>query len=127
VKYFFAPIVPFVWHPERAAIMAVGFVVALTTIWFLRKRFEWLILIAALAWSLFAFWEHNCKAHGYNIRVDLFLIYPILLAVTLLGIIAAVAPGFATRTTPKQFSMRSLMILVTLVALALGTIVWLAR
>lgn len=108
-------------------MVAVCFLFALVAMWFFRNRFEWLVFVASLVWGLFAFWEQYCKTRGYNIRVDLFLIFPILLAVTLVGVIASAVPGLATRRAARQFSMRSLMILVTLIALAMGAIAWFPR
>ena len=42
----------------------------------------WPLLVAAIAWGLFALAEWSAKAQGANIRVDLFVTCPLLLVVT---------------------------------------------
>ena len=82
---------PFVWHPGRIAIVAgiffLTFVFLLLVRLYFRKLNPWPLLIPTVAWSLFAVWEMHCMAKGYNIRVDLLLVSPILLLGTLGGII----------------------------------------
>ncbi len=89
LEWLFKPLDPFIWHPERiaavAGILFIGFFVLLAS-----HRFRsWPILIPAFVWSLFVPWEAYCKAQRYNIRVDLLLLYPILVVVTIWGIAMA--------------------------------------
>jgi hypothetical protein len=46
----------------------------------------WPLLIPAIAWMLFAIWEWFCTVKEYDIRVDLLLIYPVLIVVSIFGI-----------------------------------------
>lgn len=39
---------------------------------------QWRLLASALAWLLYFQWERRCAALRYDIRPDLFLIYPAL-------------------------------------------------
>jgi hypothetical protein len=51
------------------------------------RRFRaWTVLVAAVVWGLFVLWEW--AARGSNIRIDALLIYPLLVALTLWGLIA---------------------------------------
>ena len=42
--------------------------------------------IAAIAWVSYAIWEWFCTVKQANIRIDLFLIYPILIIVSVFGL-----------------------------------------
>ena len=42
----------------------------------------WPLLVAAVAWGLWVPWEWHCKAMGFDIRVDLLVLCPLLLGVT---------------------------------------------
>jgi len=46
LDWFFAPLAPFVWHPERIAIIAGLFFVAAVAAWFRRKKIAWPIIVA---------------------------------------------------------------------------------
>ena len=48
------------------------------------------LLIAAIAWGLYAPWEWYCKVKEYDIRVDMLLISPVLLVLTVWGLAASV-------------------------------------
>lgn len=126
MRLLFAPLIPFIGHPDRIAVVTcLWFVLAvLVTIW--RKKIAWPAVVAGIAWAVFAAWEWHCQRMGYNIRVDLFLIYPVMLVVTLGSALATAFPGIAQRQFPDQFSLRGLLITMTLVALGLGLLVWLA-
>lgn len=122
---FFAPLVPFVAHPERIVAVAILFFVAalLVTIW--RKRIAWAPLVAGVAWACYAGWESHCVEMRYNIRVDLLLVYPLLVAFTIIGA-AAIVYSKPLRF-PRQFTLRALLILITVVAFLLGIIAWYVR
>ena len=126
MKWLFAPIVPFISHPERIAVVAALFIVAAALLTLRRRKIAWPPLVAGVAWGLFAAWEQHCVQMGYSIRVDLMLIYPLLLATTLFGLAGIFVSNPQQFTIRRQFSLRALMIVSTLIALALGAIMWLA-
>ena len=85
----FEPLQPFILHPERIACVAILFV-----LWYaaLRSRGHcraWPLLVAGGAWTSWVPWEMYAKAMRYDIRVDLLVIYPVLFAVTVWGLIAS--------------------------------------
>jgi hypothetical protein len=88
LKMFFAPIQPFVWHPERIAIVACILLLAYLMLRRVGRFRPRPILVSAVIWGAFALWEWYCKIQGYNIRIDLFLIYPVLIIVTVWSLIA---------------------------------------
>jgi len=80
----------FVWRPER--VFAVACVFFLGDV-IMRKFGSKLspilrrpLLAPAVAWAVFAVWEYYCMEMKSNIRVDLFLIYPFLAIVSIVGI-----------------------------------------
>ena len=82
---------PFIWHPER--VMVVAFFFSLLYFGLVLSKAATRvrvrpILIAAIAWALYSAWEYHCKIQRYNIRVDLLLIYPLLVIVSLLPVVA---------------------------------------
>ena len=124
MRPFFEVIKPLVFHPERIAIIAAILVGAAVYVWLLRRRIPWLTLTAGIAWFAYALWEAYCKAQDYNIRVDLFLIYPVLTPLTLAGIVEASMRAFALQIS-TQFSLRQILIAMTLIAFFLGIFSWL--
>ena len=85
----FAPIKPLITHPERIAVVAGLLWAGCTWLFLSRRRGAWPLAIAGAAWALFAVWEWHCKVKGYNIRVDLFVVSPVLLALTVWGMVSA--------------------------------------
>lgn len=85
LQWIFAPIQPFLWHPERIAAVCAFLMIPFVLILLVRRFPAWPLLIAAVVWGLFALWEWYAKAHGWNIRVDLLLIYPVLVMITAWG------------------------------------------
>jgi hypothetical protein len=127
MKIVFAPLMPFVSHPGRIAAVAVFFFSAgfLLTIW--RRKIIWGSYSAGVAWASFAAWEQHCVEMRYNIRVDLGVIYPILAAFTIFAsvrIFSAVSPQ---ADIPRHYSLRALLILMTVVAIFLGGLAWYVR
>jgi hypothetical protein len=58
-------------------------------------------LVAAIAWTLYTLYESGMKYRilcggECNIRVDLLVIYPLLLGLTLLAVVSALWPGRPT-------------------------------
>ena len=91
IQYLFLPIQPFVWHPERIAIVSGVFFLGFLGLYLLNRKHiqfqHWLLLICAITWGLFAMWEAHCEIMEYNIRVDLLLIYPVLMSFSAFSII----------------------------------------
>ena len=89
IKWVFLPIQPFVWHPERIVVVSCVFFVSYFGLRIFRRKVSsvqnWPLLIPAVIWGSFAIWEWYCKAQRYNIRVDLLLIYPVLITVSIAG------------------------------------------
>jgi hypothetical protein len=84
------PLEWFFWKPERAFAVSCIFFLGYLVIRLLSRKpssaRSWPLLIPAIAWALFAIWEWFCAVKEYNIRVDLFLIYPILIVVSVFGL-----------------------------------------
>lgn len=92
-QILYAPIVPFVDHPGRIASVAMLFLALFGAVKLGRRYWPWPLLWTAGFWAAFALWEWMVLRHGEaNIRVDLLVIYPILLGVTLWGLWAGVRP-----------------------------------
>ena len=91
IQYLFLPIQPFVWHPERIAIVSGVFFLGFLGVYLLNRKHiqfqHWLLLICAIIWGLFAMWEAHCEIMKYDIRVDLLLIYPVLMSLSAFSII----------------------------------------
>ena len=86
----FYPMGWFVWKPGRVfAVSFVFFLCYLVVCLFKRKLsavLSWPLLITAITWGLYAILEWSCTIKKCNIRVDLFLIYPVLIVVSILGL-----------------------------------------
>lgn len=98
LRILFLPLTPFIGHPERAWLVAGLFAILLILLARVRPGRLWRllpILLAAFAWGGFGHLEQVAIAHGWNIRVDLLLITPILLVVTTWASWAAIS--LATR------------------------------
>jgi hypothetical protein len=94
IEILFLPIQPFIWHPERIAFVAGLFLASFVGLLLVcktpRRYNPWPLLIPTAIWAAYAPWEAYCMAGKYNIRVDLLIIYPIILAATVLGVAGAV-------------------------------------
>ena len=92
---FFAPIKPLIAHPERIAAMATALFVIFGVLRWAKGRWSWPLLWAAGLWVSFAIWEWLIlvRTPDANIRVDLLLIYPVLLIVTLWGLWSSFSRG----------------------------------
>ena len=82
----FAPIKPFVAHPERVAMVATVLLIMYLVLGFARRFWSWPLLWTTGVWSAYAIWEWLLLNQGANIRVDLILIYPVLVTVTIWGV-----------------------------------------
>jgi len=82
---FFAPIQPFITHPVRIALVAIFFFIG-SIYSFAAQRHAWLTIATGVGWALYAVWEWYCNNQGYDIRVDLFVIVPVLYTLTAYGL-----------------------------------------
>lgn len=89
MDYLSAIIGVFVWHPGRIAVVGGMFLVLVAWHYYVRRRVCWSAILAALAWFGFAWWESLAKANGWNIRVDLIVIAPLLFVATGYGLVGA--------------------------------------
>jgi hypothetical protein len=126
LRLLFWPFVPLVGHPERIAAAALLWLIAAATLTFWRKKFAWPPLVTGTVWAAYAAWEWYCVRMGYNIRVDMFLVAPLLLAFTIFGVGGLFVADPAQFRLRRQFSLRSLMIVMTVAAIGLGLLAWLA-
>ena len=89
-QYLLLSIGFFVWHPGRIAIVSGVFFLGFLGAYFLNGRHmqfqHGLLLVCAIIWGLYAMWESHCKTMEYDIRVDLLLIYPVLMSVSIFSI-----------------------------------------
>jgi uncharacterized membrane protein YphA (DoxX/SURF4 family) len=89
-QFLLWPLQQLVWHPERIAVVAGLLLVLGVGVTIARGRVAWPLVVVSLAWFVFSGWEWYCKVREYNIRVDLMLIWPVLLPLTAWGLIAGV-------------------------------------
>ena len=77
----------FVWRPDRIAAVAGAFLilaVAAAALGRFNPRIRsWPLFAAAALWALYAPYVSWAHRKGWNIRVDLLLFYPILLAASI--------------------------------------------
>jgi len=87
LRILFAPFEPFVNHPERASLVAalfgILFAVSLARSRAFHARHHLAPLVAAFAWLLVGLNEQRAMANGWNIRVDLLVSWPIVLAISI--------------------------------------------
>ena len=83
----------FVWRPDRIALVAGAFLilaVAAAVLGRFNHRFRsWPLFAAAALWALYAPYEGLARKKGWNIRVDLLLFYPVLLAVSIAALVGS--------------------------------------
>jgi hypothetical protein len=85
-------------RPDLIFMLAGGFaaVAALALLGRIRRTpialRSWPCFAAALLWALYAIWEAALQGKGYNIRVDLLLIHPLLTLVSLLAVVSVAWP-----------------------------------
>jgi len=83
----------FIWHPGAALFVAFIFTVCFVTMLLVRGLPSWPLFFAALAWILYAAWEFKAKEQRYNIRPDLIVICPVMMAITIWALLS----GFRKR------------------------------
>jgi hypothetical protein len=80
----------FVEDPFRAFEVAFFLLFIYMPSLFIRKsqhKFIWPLGFPISAWIWYSAWEYSLVEKGYNIRIDLFLLYPPLFLATLIGFI----------------------------------------
>lgn len=85
---FFKAMSVFVWKPWLAAVIGllIGAIACLTTKKFTKKtKMMKSLYLPAVLWLIYAAWEFYAKMQGANIRIDLLVIYPLLVTVTTIG------------------------------------------
>ena len=89
MEILFAPIQPFLWHPERALMVALFFLV----FWIFHKikLYSFVntpLLVSSISWFLYAALESTISTNS-NVRVDILVIYPWLLFISIYSIFNA--------------------------------------
>ena len=87
---FFKAMSVFVWNPWLAAGIGllIGAIAYLTTKNYTENTIMVRSLyIPALLWLIYAAWEYYARIQGANIRIDLLVIYPLLVTVTIAGFV----------------------------------------
>lgn len=99
----------FVWHPVRIAGVSCFFLVGFFGMRLLNHKYPLfrnrLLLISGVMWALFSLYEWHCKSQRYNIRVDLFFIYPVLMSVSIGSVLVAVANLLLSLRKNKELEM----------------------
>lgn len=72
-------------HPERIALVAVLLFIASFVCSRMQRRAS-PIGLAGVVWAAFAMWEWYCSSQAYNIRVDLFVVIPVIYVFTAGGL-----------------------------------------
>jgi len=93
---------PFIMHPERIALVAILLLVV-SICFSTAQRRAWPTIIAGAGWAVFAMWEWYCKSRGYNIRIDLLVIAPVLYALTAWGLLSMFWRRNAVSTDCDEF------------------------
>lgn len=87
LQWLFWPMQLFVWHPGRIIAVACIFFIGFVLSALLHRSRSWPLLIPAIAWGMYAPWEAYCQSQKYDIRIDLLLLYPILVVATIGGVL----------------------------------------
>jgi hypothetical protein len=87
----FLPFEPFDWHPGRIAVVAGVFLFGYLVLRSFSRFRAWPLLVAAIAWGLWVPLEQSVTNQWPipSIRIDLILIEPLLLIVTLWALITS--------------------------------------
>ncbi len=103
LKIFYSPMDPFIRHPELAYFVAAGFVILWAVcVWHsgtFRPRLYAFILLPALLWVLYGMHEYRAQAAGWNIRVDILMIWPVLFVASAAAVWLSLRELIAPRRT----------------------------
>ena len=91
LELLYAPIQPFVWHEERAFIVAFVFVGLIVISVLVNKgniglKYIWPLLLAFCSWILFGINEYVAHSNKTNIRIDLLFFGPLIMTISLYAI-----------------------------------------
>lgn len=90
----FAPANVFVWHPERALLVASAFFATFFVVFKIRRQQTISLLIAGFFWVAFSLWELLATIRRWDIRVDLLLLWPLLIVISSVAIVAFLFDAF---------------------------------
>jgi hypothetical protein len=110
---FYSPLQLLVSRPDRMAAIAGAFLALIVWLYYVRRRIAWPAVIGAAAWAAFAVWERYAMSRRWDIRVDLLIIWPAILAIT----VGCILFSFRRR---HSLSLRSALIATTIVAVVYG-------
>jgi len=83
----FGPCTLFVGHPENGLLMAMSFAILLVVSILRSKEImtltHLLLLASAGLWVGYVWWEFHAQQQGWNIRVDILCIWPVLLLISM--------------------------------------------
>ncbi len=86
MRVVYGPAQPFLWHPERAQLVAVAFALlcAVSCLHWKQTKLRTPILcaLATVAWIAFGWNEQRAQLHRWDIRVDLLFDWPPLMALS---------------------------------------------
>lgn len=82
MDWLYAPIKPFVGHPELGAAVAMVLLATSAATYGATRRAPWGAIAAGVVWALYAVWEWMLGPDD-NIRVDVLVLAPLLLAMLL--------------------------------------------
>jgi hypothetical protein len=121
-EIFFAPLQIFNGRPDRIAVVGIAILVFVAWLYYVRRQVAWPAVPTAQLWFVFAVWEAYAKAAKWNIRVDLIIVWPVLLAATICGIVWSFR-------RERSLNRRAMLALVTIfcVVIGLGMMAWRAR
>ncbi len=94
-------------RPERAFIVALALGLCFLAAALSRAKPAWPLALPAAAWLVYGAWEQHLRGKGYNIRVDLLLIYPVLGAITLAGLVLHPILNHRTRIKRPQADQKT--------------------
>lgn len=57
---------------------------------------SWPLLLVAIAWMLVALWELHVEKYTEGIRIDVFIVYPILFIISIVGFILSIGSLLAS-------------------------------
>ena len=100
LELLYAPIQPFVWHPERAFIVAfvyVGLIVisGLVNKGKIKLKYAWPLLLAFCSWFLFGINEYIAHSNKTNIRIDLLFFGPLIMLVSIYAVYSFIKSYFS--------------------------------
>ena len=97
LELLYAPIQPLIWHPERAFIIAIVFLVLLVINAVINKgkiKYIWPLLLAVCSWLLFGLNEYIAYSNKIDIRIDLLFVGPAIIVISIFAIYSFIKNAF---------------------------------